>query len=67
MKCAGVYHWSVTLDVYCPHCLYCFDANEEPDFFEQMHNAKVFEAIKGIQVRCPRCKQEFTFDIGAGT
>lgn len=65
MKHAGKYHWSVALDVDCPHCLYIFDANSEPDFFDKC--LKVFEPKKGVEVRCPKCKQEFTFDIGAGT
>jgi len=67
MKHAGVYRWSVSRDVDCPHCTYMFDANSEPDFFEQMRNAEVFEAIEDVQVRCPKCKQDFTFNIGAGT
>jgi phage FluMu protein Com len=67
MKHAGLYRWTVSLDVDCPHCVYCFDANEEPDFFEQMRNVEIFEAIKGVQVHCPKCKETFLFDIGAGT
>lgn len=65
MKHAGEYRWSASLDVDCPHCLYIFDANDDSDFVDGCH--KVFDSCKDVEIRCPKCRQEFTFNIGAGT
>jgi hypothetical protein len=61
------YYWTISLDVDCPKCQYNFDANDTPDFCEELQDKQVCEAVKDVSVICPECNHEFRFDIGDGT
>lgn len=61
------YHWTVSLDVDCPHCRHNFDANETPDFFDQLRGKQVCEGVENVSVTCPQCDGAFNFNIGEGT
>ena len=64
---AREFYWSIELMVDCPECNHDFDANCVDDFAEELRGAQICEAVKDCEVQCPKCKQEFIFDIGMGT
>lgn len=66
-KHAGEYVWSISLDVECPHCFELFDANETDDFSEQLRGLQVCQEAADREVVCPKCGEEFLFDIAGGT
>jgi hypothetical protein len=66
VKHAGEYYWEIALNVECPHCFHCFDANNTPDFWEHLKVSHVCEGCTDCEVSCPKCGEVFRFDIMEG-
>lgn len=54
--------WDIHLFCKCPHCKEDVDLLDYQDFWDHRDSLNLGETRKGVEVVCPKCKEEFEVD-----